>query len=157
MMTSVVPESWVRAGFWETLCYMRVEEITDSKKLTAIKCFPWNYETFKVIYIGLFHSCSLSGMLQFVGELVFPEPEGKGVQCLILGQLQAWCPAPKNTRWVKKWRLLQKLHQSLDKIVTSIGITWCVFSYGWQQKSKHLLSLHLGWDSTKGKGGGWFE
>lgn len=62
---------------------MRVEEITDSKKLTAIKCFPSNYETFKVVYIGLFHSCSLSGMLQFVRKLVFPVQEGKGVQCLI--------------------------------------------------------------------------
>lgn len=75
---------------------MRVEEITDPEKLTAIKCFPPNYETFKVIYIGLFCSCSLSGKPQFVRRLVLPDPEGKGVQCFVLGKLQAWCPAPKN-------------------------------------------------------------
>lgn len=68
---------------------MRVEGITDSKKLTAVKCFSPNYKTFKGIYISVFCSSSLSGKLQFVRKLVFPEPEGKGVQCLILGQLQA--------------------------------------------------------------------
>lgn len=144
MVASVVPESWVGAGFWEKLGYMRVERIKDSKKLTAIKCFPPNYETFKVIYnLAIL-------LLLFMREasvckktcVSWTRREESAV--LNPGTITGWVPM----HWGKQRRLLQELHHALHKSVPSGVVTWCVFSQGWQQQSKHLLSLHLGWDST---------